>query len=94
MAGTRCDCCNRERPTQVAASPLGPVSSAYCQECAEAGAEPEWTVRYLWEDIAQRDWERISPDVVVYTTVYKNGEYINLRKWSELYGTPSETSRE
>ncbi len=89
MAGTKCDCCGRERDVAVAASPIGPASFAYCLECATEYAEPEFSVRYLWEDVAGRDWEGIDPDFLVYTKVFKEGEYISLRKWSERYGTPS-----
>ena len=35
-----CDVCGRDRPSKVAASTLGPVSLAYCNECVARSAEP------------------------------------------------------
>jgi hypothetical protein len=35
-----CDVCGTEGETQLAASPLGPVSLAYCRECQSRNAEP------------------------------------------------------
>lgn len=38
--GNCCDVCGRDRPSKLAASTLGPVSLAYCEECVARGAEP------------------------------------------------------
>lgn len=84
MQGT-CDCCNRERLVRVAASPIGPASFAYCDECLSAGAEPEGTVVYLWEDVADKNWSNIRKTLVEETTVYKDGKYLTLEEWSKQY---------
>lgn len=47
-----CEVCNREREVHVGASPFGPISFAYCNECLTEGAEPEFVLDYLWNDVA------------------------------------------
>lgn len=84
LKGT-CDCCNRERDIQVAASPIGPASFAYCDECLANNAEPEGTIVYLWEDVADKDWENIRADLLECTKVFKDEKYLTLKEWSDAY---------
>lgn len=40
----KCDVCGEVREVFVAASPLGPISQAYCMPCGHAGAQPYGTL--------------------------------------------------
>lgn len=67
---TNCQVCNRDRETTVAASPIGPVTLAYCDECLEHGAvrkEPLTAIASSVDDLR--------PSIVKHYTVFKNGEY-------------------
>lgn len=44
MKDLRCDICGGEGPITVYASPFGPWSTAYCEECLKVGAEDYFAV--------------------------------------------------
>jgi len=47
MSEETCDVCNREAPTSVRASAVGPMSLSYCKTCHAAGAEPYWAIVHV-----------------------------------------------
>jgi hypothetical protein len=79
MAGNTCDCCNKEGPTQVVSSAVGPASFAYCDECIRRNAEPLGCFYYLYDDVSNKG-EGLVNDVKLLTT-YKDGKYIT---WDEF----------
>lgn len=69
-----CDVCSQRTEVGVCSSGLGPLSLAYCQECANAYAEPEWLCAATIEmcDGVQNvaDWVK---DKV---TFWRDGQYL------------------
>ena len=53
----KCDCCLRERASEVYSSSLGAVSFSYCKECSHMDAEPKGiiigTIEMLDGDVAE-----------------------------------------
>lgn len=72
----RCDCCERERPVAVCASPHGPMSYAICQECLARPAEPQSFFAYLYDDVAQGDPSRLDPSIKNWYT-WIDGKYVH-----------------
>lgn len=48
-----CEVCKLEVAIGVAASPIGPMSIAYCRTCLHVGAQPLWTLETM-DDCDQR----------------------------------------
>jgi hypothetical protein len=69
-----CNVCNKPA-IGVASSSFGPVSWAYCAECARKPAEPESMFRYLYEDVSDRG-EGLRPEVDSYFT-FIDGSYVS-----------------
>lgn len=69
-----CNCCNKEfNPSEeggVSCSGLGPVSWAYCGECAKNYTEPECMFEYIYDDCGDN-----VADHVRKCTIFKDGEY-------------------
>lgn len=60
----KCECCGRDNgPVLVLGSGTGPMSIAYCQDCASCGAEPRWALQYLWDFVADRKVEALHESV-------------------------------
>lgn len=61
----RCDVCGKKTDVAVFASQFGPISFAYCADCAKAGAEPYGAVvSYIacagpWPDAISKDYQDI-----------------------------------
>lgn len=59
-AESTCDVCGRQGISGVGSSALGPISLAYCGECIQNGAEPEWLLGMTWDSCGQgehvADW--------------------------------------
>lgn len=51
MSGINCDVCGKTS-VGVASSSLGPVSWAFCAECAHKPAEPVCMFEYLFDDVS------------------------------------------
>jgi hypothetical protein len=43
-AGSKCECCFRERPIVGVASTMAPISIAWCRECLDNHAQPKWII--------------------------------------------------
>jgi hypothetical protein len=78
MAYPNCDVCGGAAKG-VAASSLGPISLAYCQECLSRGAEPIG----MWHlTIGLCDGpDGVRPEFTEHAASYKNGRYIG---WDEI----------
>lgn len=76
MAGNICDCCDREGVAGVLSSALGPISFAYCKECAEKNAEPEFMFRATYEMIGED-----VADHVKRCTTFHEGRYYSWEEW-------------
>lgn len=76
MSGNICDCCGRTADAGVASSGLGPISFAWCKQCIEENAEPEFMLEYVWGEIG----EDVAGHVKQVKT-WKDGAYI---KWAEF----------
>lgn len=76
MAGSKCDVCERERETRVAASPFGPISFAYCQECIQKPAEPLLTFNYLYENVSSDQGRDLHESINNWFT-WLNGQYLS-----------------
>ena len=54
---SKCDCCLRERASEVYSSSLGAMSFSYCNECTHLNVEPKGiivgTIEMLYGDVAQ-----------------------------------------
>ena len=68
-----CEVCDRDKPIAgVAASPLGAVSLAYCEECLERDAHPKWLIECSVE--VNDGWDNTA-DWVQKLNYFENGEY-------------------
>jgi hypothetical protein len=80
----KCDVCHVQEPIGVASSGLGPMSLAYCRECAERGAEEEGMVLFtLWN--CDGDLDNLADWAKEGITVFKDGEYLSLADYVERY---------
>ena len=86
---SKCDCCGRGgRVVVVAASCIGPMSMAYCEECIRENAEPEWGFHYLYDHVATRG-EGLDEFIMTLQT-YRAGEgYIFWDQWVEWRRDPA-----
>ena len=81
MKDNLCDVCHTRPPIGVASTHV-PFSCAYCRECAEAEADPEWVFQYLLEDVAtNRDPSTIQRGLVT----WKDGAFVDFHTWAEAY---------
>lgn len=78
-ANNRCDICNREPMIGVASTSV-PFSCAFCLECAQRGADPEFVFVFWAEDIPPD--EHAAPDDCV---TWKDGGYMTYREWYNKY---------
>lgn len=74
MAGDICDVCDRSDVIGVFASPFGPISFAYCDECALADASPRWLV--VWKILDAGGVEHLREDLRQATHCYMDGVYV------------------
>lgn len=80
LAETKCDTCGQQGVIGVASSSLGPISFAFCLECAHKPAEPEFMfVMAYWnsdkgEGVA--DWVRS-----MYTYDREEQKYVSWNDW-------------
>lgn len=72
MTEQRCDVCGRDGWVAVGASPLAAMSLAYCTECLQQGAEPEWLVAATVECCGGA--QHVHPEVLE-TPVFRSGRY-------------------
>lgn len=80
MSALKCDVCGREGVIGVASSSIGPMSQAYCGECAIKQAEPEWMFVYLLEDVGGGKSENLAGWVNQLST-WKDGKYLTWEEW-------------
>lgn len=80
-----CDVCNKNPMIGVASTSI-PFSCAFCKECAQQGADPEWVFEYFFTDVmTNKDPSTIREGLVT----YKDGKYISFQDWAKekLNGT-------
>lgn len=70
-----CDVCHKNPMIGVASTSV-PFSCAYCSECAEQGADPEW-IFVMWAE----DHGYKPQDLVSGLVTYKDGRYLTYEKW-------------
>lgn len=83
-----CDVCKRDRETHVASSTTGAISFAFCNECLQNNAEPEWTLEYLYSDVGHKG-EGLA-DWVKQLKTYKDDKYINWDEWFDWRRLPEQ----
>lgn len=77
----KCNCCDREsNKLSVLCSGLGAVSFAYCDECANQGAEPLGMIEALLEDVPL---EGIREEYKNSISFYREGKYILLKDYTK-----------
>lgn len=74
MSGAECDVCGKPS-VGVASSAFGPMSFAFCSECASKPAEPIFIFIYLYETVSDQG-KGLVDDVDRYFTFLK-GEYVS-----------------
>jgi hypothetical protein len=82
-----CECCDRDRPVAVIASPFGPASYATCKECLQRPAEPKAVFDYLYDEVAKGRPTELSKHLKSWYT-WIDGKYVHwdnyvLRRKSE-----------
>jgi len=82
LAGLTCDVCQRKPVIGVASSSLGPISLAYCRECANKPAEPLWLFEFTYEQCGTEVREDIKS-----MFAWMGDEYIS---WDEFVKTKTE----
>jgi hypothetical protein len=55
---------------------MGPVSFAYCDECAARPAEPEWVFRMTYDDCGENVAEWVNNMMT-----WKDGAYVRWPDW-------------
>jgi hypothetical protein len=75
-----CECCNLDKEVWVCSSSLGPLSLAFCRECLDHKAEPEWLFRMTLDDVGA---DYIAPWVRQLST-FKDGQYLSWQEWLNL----------
>jgi hypothetical protein len=78
MAMPNCDVCGQPAKG-VASSTLGAISFAFCQECLNHSAEPEFMFYYLYDDVSH-DGEGLSEHINDLST-WKDGRYWEWPEW-------------
>jgi len=76
FADMTCDVCDRGGVIGVASSSLGPISHAYCEECARKPAEPEWMFGMTYDDT-----EGNVASWVHRLWTWKDGAYVQWLDW-------------
>jgi len=76
MNGAKCNVCGKDEIAGVACSGLGAMSLAYCRECADCGAEPE----YLFAFTAEMCGTEVA-DFVKEMCTFKDGAYVGWNDW-------------
>ena len=78
MAMPNCDVCGKSA-VGVASSSFGPVSWAFCSECANMPAEPLCMFAYLYDDVSDRG-DGLSGEVNQFFT-FIDGAYVSWRDY-------------
>lgn len=78
MADLICDVCNRpdHKAIGVACTSI-PFSCAFCNECAEKGADPVFVFEH-WFDVIGAPENHACPD---FSCTFFEGQYITYRQW-------------
>jgi hypothetical protein len=72
MSELKCDCCGQ--PAVGVASSCMPISFAYCKNCLNYGAEPEFIFAYHYDEVSQ-DGEGLADWFTHCVKIWKEGEY-------------------
>lgn len=72
-----CEVCGTGAAIGVASTSI-PYSCAYCVECAQHGADPEWVLEHLLNEVAGGDPTKLAPGLIT----YKDGKYISFEEWA------------
>lgn len=84
---SKCDVCKRVGIAGLASSCLGPITLAYCQECLNNNAEPEWLLGFNWdscrEDVAYwvRELKTWVNDKYITYEQFESDAIANPEKW-------------
>lgn len=81
MEDMKCDVCGRGPAVGVASTSM-PMSVAYCQECADKGADPEIIFTCMLNSVDGK-----ASMVAEGLVTYKDGKYMTFHEWAKL--TPS-----
>lgn len=85
-----CDVCGKIGVIGVASSGLGPVSLAYCEECATRGAEPALLLIGLLETL---NHDSLDPTFFEQVT-YHDNRYMTMKEFNEQYSHLVKSQRE
>lgn len=78
MSELTCDVCGQPA-IGVASSCVGPISWAFCRECLNQKAEPEFSFGYLYDEVST-DGEGLADWVSILKT-FKDGRYWTWDEW-------------
>lgn len=79
MLDKKCDVCGEKEAIGVASTSV-PFSCAFCLECAQQGADPEWIFEYYLDEVAGGDPSKIREGL----TTYVNGKYVSFHDWARM----------
>lgn len=68
-----CQVCGKNAALGVASSGLGAVSVAYCRECLDHCAQPDWLVEFTLAQCGS--WSDVREDIKEVLSVYRDGDY-------------------
>jgi hypothetical protein len=76
MEGAKCQVCGKDEVIGVRCSGLGAMSLAYCSECEQCGAEPE----FMFAITAEMCGTEVA-DFVRDMKTFKDGAYVGWSDW-------------